>query len=58
MKSPRKDRTAVRTETIAILVTPKDKQSIEQLAFETGISMSTLCRIALLQYLKEHGKEA
>lgn len=57
MKTPKNDRSTVRSESITLLISPKDKNTVEELSSELGISMSALCRLALMQHLKEHGKE-
>ena len=53
MKTAKANREEVRTETITITVNKEEKQEIQSLAGEMGVSMSTFVRFALKNFMKK-----
>lgn len=57
MKTARADRKKIREQILAIKSSQEEKDLIENAAAKMGITMSALARIALKDYIKQHGLE-
>lgn len=56
MKTPKKDRGLIRTETLTFFVTKTEKERIEKAAQKRGMSNSTFGRMVINEYLEERGE--
>lgn len=53
MKTKRTDRTTIKGVPNTFMSTEEEKKAIQDKSDEMGISMSTLCRMALKEFLKK-----
>lgn len=53
MKTKRSDRNTIKDTSITLVTTEEEKKMIQDKADEMGVTMSTLCRMALKDFLKK-----